>query len=102
MGPARNSVSVYSSRAVLMELQRLIRVGRALKIDLAEEEREEIDEELDVTSIAGVGAVTKQKLNDAGIFTILDLATAGPSEISEATDWDITKSVDVNNKARKR
>ena len=66
------------------------------------EEREEIDEELDVTSIAGVGAVTKQKLNDAGIFTILDLATAGPSEISEATDWDITKSVDVNNKARKR
>ncbi|MDA4135859.1 MAG: DNA repair and recombination protein RadA [Thaumarchaeota archaeon] len=69
---------------------------------MPEEEREEIDEELDVTSIAGVGAVTKQKLNDAGIFTILDLATAGPSEISEATDWDITKSVDVNNKARKR
>jgi predicted flap endonuclease-1-like 5' DNA nuclease len=72
-------------------------VGRAAKSDLSGEEREEIDEELDVTSIAGVGAVTKQKLNDAGIFTILDLATAGPSEISEATDWDITKSVDVNN-----
>lgn len=68
----------------------------------AEEKTEEIDEELDVTSIAGVGAVTKQKLNEAGIFTILDLATAGPSEIAEATDWDISKSVDVNNKARKR
>ena len=77
-------------------------MGRTARNDLPEEEREEIDEELDVTSIAGVGAVTKQKLNDAGIFTILDLATAGPSEIAEATDWDISKSVDVNNKARKR
>jgi DNA repair protein RadA len=76
-------------------------MARAAKIDLAEEE-EEIDEDLDVTSIAGIGAVTKQKLNEAGIFTILDLATAGPSEIADATDWDITKSVDVNNKARKK
>jgi DNA repair protein RadA len=67
-----------------------------------EEEEDEVDEELDVTTIAGVGAVTKQKLNDAGIFTILDLATAGPAEIADATDWDITKSVEVNNKARKR
>src|ERR1700722_14078090 len=67
-----------------------------------EEDEDEIDEELDVTTIAGVGAVTKQKLNDAGIFTILDLATSGPAEIADATDWDITKSVEVNNKARKR
>jgi DNA repair protein RadA len=71
---------------------------------MAEEEKpeEEIDEELDVTTIAGVGAVTKQKLNEAGIFTILDLATSGPAEIADATDWDITKSVEVNNQARKR
>ncbi len=71
---------------------------------MVEEEKpeDEIDEELDVTTIAGVGAVTKQKLNDAGIYTILDLATSGPAEIADATDWDITKSVDVNNKARKR
>ncbi len=48
---------------------------------MVEEEKVEedaVDEELDVTTIAGVGAVTKQKLNDAGIFTILDLATCGP------------------------
>lgn len=71
---------------------------------MAEEEKqeEETDEELDVTTIAGVGAVTKQKLNEAGIFTILDLATSGPAEIADATDWDITKSVEVNNKARRR
>ena len=72
------------------------------KEEEVDEDEDEIDEELDVTTIAGVGAVTKQKLNDAGIFTILDLATAGPSEISDATDWDISKSVEVNNKARKR
>ncbi|MGA2199141.1 MAG: DNA repair and recombination protein RadA [Nitrososphaerales archaeon] len=71
---------------------------------MVEEEKpeDEIDEELDVTTIAGVGAVTKQKLNEAGIYTILDLATSGPAEIADATDWDITKSVEVNNKARKR
>jgi DNA repair protein RadA len=71
---------------------------------MAEEEKteDEVDEELDVTTIAGVGAVTKQKLNEAGILTILDLATAGPAEIADATDWDITKSVEINNKARKR
>jgi DNA repair protein RadA len=71
---------------------------------MVEEEKAEdaVDEELDVTTIAGVGAVTKQKLNEAGIFTILDLATSGPAEIADATDWDITKSVEVNNKARKR
>jgi len=71
---------------------------------MSEEQKteDEVDEELDVTTIAGVGAVTKQKLNDAGIFSILDLATAGPAEIADATDWDITKSVEVNNKARKR
>jgi DNA repair protein RadA len=68
----------------------------------AEDEVDEVDEELDVTTIAGVGAVTKQKLHDAGIFTILDLAVAGPAEIADATDWDITKSVEVNNKARKK
>src|SRR5580693_2696544 len=71
---------------------------------MVEEEKveDEVDEELDVTTIAGVGAVTKQKLNDAGIFTILDLATAGPADIADATDVDITKAVDLNNKARKK
>jgi DNA repair protein RadA len=67
-----------------------------------EEVEEEISEEMVVTSLAGVGPATKTKLNDAGIFTILDLATAGPADIADAIDVDITKAVDLNNKARKK
>lgn len=63
---------------------------------------EEVSEELELTSLPGVGPATKQKLNDAGINTILDLATAGPSEIAESLDVDIVKAVDLNNKARKK
>ncbi len=61
-----------------------------------------MSEELELTSLPGVGPATKQKLNDAGINTILDLATAGPSEIAESLDVDIVKGVDLNNKARKK
>ena len=57
---------------------------------------------MEVTNLPGVGPATKTKLNDAGIFTILDLATAGPADIADATDVDITKAVDLNNKARKK
>ena len=71
-------------------------------VEAEPEEVEEISEEMDVTSLPGVGPATKTKLNDAGIFTILDLATAGPADIADATDVDITKAVDINNKARKK
>lgn len=59
-------------------------------------------DELELTTLPGVGPATKQKLNDAGIYTVLDLATAGPSDIAEAIDVDISKAVELNNKARKR
>jgi DNA repair protein RadA len=60
------------------------------------------DEELELDTLPGVGPATKQKLNDAGIYTILDLATAAPMDIAEAVDIDVTKAVDLNNKARKK
>lgn len=71
-------------------------------VEAETEEVEEVSEEMDVTSLPGVGPATRTKLNDAGIFTILDLATAGPADIADATDVDITKAVDLNNKARKK
>ena len=71
-------------------------------VEAETEEVTEEDEEMEVTSLAGVGPATKAKLNDAGIFTILDLATAGPADIADATDVDITKAVELNNKARKK
>ncbi len=63
---------------------------------------EEVNEELALTTLPGVGPATKQKLNDAGIYTILDLATASPTDIAEAVDIDTSKAVELNNKARKK
>ncbi len=63
---------------------------------------EEMDEELDLTTLPGVGPATKQKLTDAGIYSIMDLATAGPTDIADAVDIDIGKAVELNNKARKK
>ena len=63
---------------------------------------EELDEELDLTTLPGVGPATKQKLTDAGIYSIMDLATAGPTDIADAVDIDIGKAVELNNKARRK
>src|SRR5437899_10273628 len=63
---------------------------------------EKVDEELALTTLPGVGPATKQKLNDAGIYTILDLATASTTDIAEAVDIDTSKAVELNNKARKK
>jgi len=62
----------------------------------------ETDPELELDVLPGVGPATKQKLNDAGIYTILDLATAGPSDIADAVDIETSKAVELNNKARKK
>ncbi len=62
----------------------------------------ETDKELEVDTLPGVGPATKQKLKDAGIETILDLATSGPMDIAEAVDIDVSKAVELNNKARKK
>lgn len=62
----------------------------------------EVEKDLELTGLPGVGPATKQKLNDAGIYTVLDLATAGPMDIADAVDIDVSKAVELNNKARKK
>jgi DNA repair protein RadA len=62
----------------------------------------ETNEELELDTLPGIGPATKQKLNDAGILTILDLATSSPSDIADAVDIDTSKAVELNNKARKK
>jgi DNA repair protein RadA len=70
--------------------------------EVEEEDKKEDEKELELTALPGVGPATKAKLNDAGIFSVLDLATAGPMDIAEAVDIDVTKAVELNNKARKK
>ncbi len=78
------------------------------KVEKKDEPVEEVKEEskagkeLELDTLPGVGPATKQKLKDAGIETILDLATAGPMDIADAVDIDVSKAVDLNNKARKK
>ncbi|MDG7029682.1 MAG: DNA repair and recombination protein RadA, partial [Nitrososphaerota archaeon] len=62
----------------------------------------EVGDDLELDTLPGVGPATKAKLKDAGIETILDLATSGPMDIADAVDIDVSKAVELNNKARKK
>ena len=65
-------------------------------------EEAKVEDDLELDELPGVGPATKAKLKDAGIETILDLATSGPMDIADAVDIDISKAVELNNKARKK
>ena len=56
--------------------------------------------ELELESLGGVGPATKQKLLEAGIYTILDLAVRGPMDVADAAGVDLSRAVDLCNKAR--
>ena len=59
-----------------------------------------VSEELELDNIEGVGPVTKQKLPEAGIHTIMDLLVRGPMGISDATGLDVDKATSICNRAR--
>jgi DNA repair protein RadA len=56
--------------------------------------------ELELESLGGVGPATKQKLLEAGIYSILDLAVRGPMDVADAAGVDLSRAVDLCNKAR--
>lgn len=58
--------------------------------------------DLDVETLPGIGPATRQKLNDAGIYTILDLAARGVGEVADALNGDMGKAAELINKARAR
>jgi DNA repair protein RadA len=58
------------------------------------------EEDMELESLEGVGPATKQKLSEAGIYSILDLAVRGPMDISEVVGVDLSRAVDLCNKAR--
>ena len=60
------------------------------------------EEDLELESLDGVGPATKQKLIAAGIYSILDLVSRGPLEIADAVNIDLSKAIELINKARAR
>lgn len=59
-----------------------------------------MSDDLELDNIEGVGPVTKQKLMEAGIHTIMDLLVRGPLGVSDATGLDVDKATSICNKAR--
>ncbi|MEM0118191.1 MAG: DNA repair and recombination protein RadA [Conexivisphaerales archaeon] len=60
------------------------------------------EEELELDSIEGIGPVTKQKLNDAGIYNLMDLAARGVGEVADALNGDTAKASEMINRARNK
>jgi DNA repair protein RadA len=58
----------------------------------------DIDTEID--SLPGLGPVAKKKLNEVGIFTVLDLAVRSPTEIADRLGSDLSRATEFANKAR--
>ena len=54
----------------------------------------------DLESLPGLGPATKKKLNEAGIYTILDLAVKSPSEFADRIGSDLARATEFANKAR--
>jgi len=59
-----------------------------------------VSEDLELDNIEGVGPVTKQRLLDAGIHTIMDLLVRGAMAVAEATGLEAEKATSMCNKAR--
>lgn len=59
-----------------------------------------MNEDLELDNIEGVGPVTKQKLGEAGIHSIMDLLVRGPMSVSDVTGLDVDRATSICNKAR--
>lgn len=59
-----------------------------------------VQEELALDTLEGVGPATRQKLEDAGVYSIQDLAVRSPAEVAEALEVDLAKAIDLVNRAR--
>ena len=58
-----------------------------------------MNEDLELDNIEGVGPVTKQKLGEAGIHSIMDLLVRGPMSVSDVTGLDVDRATSICNKA---
>lgn len=58
------------------------------------------EDDLQFDGLDGVGPATKQKLVDAGIRTIVDLAVRGPSDVADSIGLDMSRAIELCQKAR--
>jgi len=58
------------------------------------------EEDLELETLPGLGPVTKKKMNESGIYTILDLAVRSPTEVADRIGSDLDKATELCNKAR--
>jgi hypothetical protein len=57
--------------------------------------------EEDLTDVHGVGKITAERLNEAGISSFAELAYTAPEELSEVTGFPLSRVVTVQNAAKK-
>jgi DNA repair protein RadA len=76
---------------------------------MSEATQEETSDEVDIAdfdtdleSLPGLGPATKKKLNDAGVYTVLDLAVRSPSDVADRVGTDLARATEFCNKARLR
>lgn len=63
---------------------------------------EELEDELDVENIEGVGPTTRDKFYAAGIYDIRQILTFSPQDLVEILGISYDKAVEILNKARKK
>ncbi len=63
-------------------------------------EDSEQEKELDILVLDGVGPATKQKLNSAGIYTVLDLIVHSPNYLLDVLGGSMDKVIQLQRKAR--
>ncbi|MBC7090469.1 MAG: DNA repair and recombination protein RadA [Nitrososphaeria archaeon] len=63
---------------------------------------EEIEDELDVENIEGVGPATRDKFYAAGIYDIRQVLTFSPQDLVEILGISYDKAVEISNKSRKK
>ena len=63
-------------------------------------EQELATEEFDIANLEGVGTVRKNRLNEAHIFTAMDIVTTGPIPLSELTGMEREMTEKMVRKAR--
>lgn len=60
------------------------------------------EKELDVSTLSGIGPATKKKLNEVGIYTLMDLVVFSPGYLMEVLGTSMEKAIHLQDRARQK